>query len=95
MEVQANQAVGDVRGRDAPGDDLLVVDDDEHVRARCAGCSPREGPGLDAPGPEAALAVLSAEAGPGGRLRLPDAGMSGVEFLRFVKDRWPRISASC
>jgi two-component system NtrC family sensor kinase len=71
---------------------LLIVDDDEHVRRalrrvlRRARCKI-----LDAPEAQTALEIMTAE-----RVhvvvsdyRMP--GMSGVEFLRIVKERWPRI----
>jgi len=71
---------------------LLIVDDDEHVRRalrrvlRRARCRI-----LDAPEAQTALEIMTAE-----RVhvvvsdyRMP--GMSGVEFLRIVKDRWPRV----
>jgi two-component system, NtrC family, sensor kinase len=71
---------------------LLVVDDDDNVRRalrrvlRRTRCRV-----LDAPEAQSALGVLEQE-----RVqvvisdyRMP--GMSGVEFLRVVKDRWPRI----
>jgi len=71
---------------------LLVVDDDEHVRRalrrvlRRAKCRI-----LDAPDAAAALELLAAEPIQVvvSDYRMP--GMSGVEFLRVVKDRWPRI----
>jgi two-component system NtrC family sensor kinase len=71
---------------------LLVVDDDEHVRRALKRVLKRSGCLLlDAPHAEAGLEVLARE-----RVhvvisdyRMP--GMSGVEFLRVVKERWPRI----
>ncbi len=92
MELQANHAVADARGEPRPETTVLVVDDDEHVRRalrrvlRRAKCRI-----VDAPDAEAALAVLSAEPVQVvvSDYRMP--GMSGVEFLRAVKDRWPRI----
>ncbi|MFT3914681.1 MAG: ATP-binding protein [Anaeromyxobacteraceae bacterium] len=71
---------------------LLIVDDDEHVRRalrrvlRRARCRI-----LDAPEAQSALEIMTAE-----RVhvvvsdyRMP--GMSGVEFLRIVKERWPKV----
>jgi two-component system NtrC family sensor kinase len=70
----------------------LIVDDDEHVRRalrrvlRRARCHI-----VDAPDAAAGLLVLEREAVHVvvSDYRMP--GMSGVEFLRVVKDRWPRI----
>jgi two-component system NtrC family sensor kinase len=71
---------------------LLIVDDDEHVRRalrrvlRRARCRI-----VDAPEAQRALEIMAAE-----RVqvvvsdyRMP--GMSGVEFLRIVKERWPKV----
>jgi two-component system, NtrC family, sensor kinase len=71
---------------------LLIVDDDEHVRRalrrvlRRARCRI-----LDAPEGQTALEILGREAVQVvvSDYRMP--GMSGIEFLRIVKDRWPRI----
>jgi two-component system NtrC family sensor kinase len=71
---------------------LLIVDDDEHVRRalrrvlRRARCRI-----LDAPEAQTALDVLAREPVQVvvSDYRMP--GMSGVEFLRAVKERWPRI----
>jgi two-component system NtrC family sensor kinase len=71
---------------------VLIVDDDEHVRRalkrvlRRARCRL-----LDAPDADAALAMLEAEPVHVvvSDYRMP--GMSGVEFLRIVKERWPRV----
>ncbi len=71
---------------------ILVVDDDEHVRRalkrvlKRARCHLHEAPDADG-----ALALLAVE--PVHVIvsdyRMP--GMSGVEFLRVVKERWPRV----
>ena len=71
---------------------LLIVDDDDNVRRalrrvlRRARCRI-----LDAADGAAALAVLAVEPVQVvvSDYRMP--GMNGVEFLRAVKDRWPRI----
>ena len=71
---------------------ILVVDDDEHVRRalrralRRAHCRVSE-----APDAGVALAILAKEQVHVvvSDFRMP--GMSGIEFLRNVKERWPRI----
>ena len=71
---------------------LLVVDDDDNVRRalrrvlRRARCRV-----VDAPDAAAALAVVEREPVQVivSDYRMP--GLSGVEFLRIVKERWPRI----
>jgi two-component system NtrC family sensor kinase len=75
-----------------PETTLLVVDDDDNVRRalkrvlRRTRCRV-----LDAPDAEGALTVLEGEAVHVivSDYRMP--GMSGVEFLRLVKERWPRV----
>jgi two-component system NtrC family sensor kinase len=83
--------------RDVPHDTvpeatLLVVDDDDNVRRalrrvlRRTRCRV-----LDVPDAERAIGTLEAEPVQVviSDYRMP--GMSGVEFLRIVKERWPRI----
>ncbi len=91
-----DSSTSDVRpepsGEALPETSLLVVDDDEHVRRalrrvlRRTRCRV-----LDAPDAEGALAILEREPVHVvvSDYRMP--GMSGVEFLRVVKERWPRI----
>jgi two-component system NtrC family sensor kinase len=76
----------------APDTTLLVVDDDDNVRRalrrvlRRTRCRV-----LDAPDASAALAILGEHPVQVvvSDYRMP--GLSGVEFLRAVKERWPRI----
>ncbi len=71
---------------------VLIVDDDEHVRRalkrvlKRARCRLHEAPDADG-----ALAFLTVEPVHVvvSDYRMP--GMSGVEFLRVVKERWPRV----
>ncbi len=82
----------EVRGEPAAATNILVVDDDEHVRRalrrvlRRARCRV-----LDAPDAGAALEILAAEPIQVVVTDYRMPGMSGVEFLRAVKERWPRI----
>jgi two-component system NtrC family sensor kinase len=87
------QPRGNVGAGDLPSQTtLLVVDDDEHVRRalgrvlRRAGC-----PVVEAADADAALAILEREPVQVvvSDFRMP--GMSGIDLLRRVKDRWPRI----
>jgi two-component system NtrC family sensor kinase len=88
----SSQTDREIRGGPPSETNLLVVDDDEHVRRalrrvlRRSKCRV-----LDAPDAAAALEILSAEPIQVvvSDYRMP--GMSGVEFLRVVKERWPRI----
>src|SRR6266511_3592600 len=71
---------------------ILVVDDDEHVRRALKRVLKRARCRLyEAPDADGALALLAVE--PVHVIvsdyRMP--GMSGVEFLRVVKERWPRV----
>ncbi|HET7753350.1 MAG TPA: ATP-binding protein [Anaeromyxobacteraceae bacterium] len=71
---------------------LLLVDDDEHVRRALKRVLKRSGCRLlDAPDAEEALRTLAREPVQVvvSDYRMP--GMSGVEFLRVVKERWPGI----
>ena len=76
-----------------PGEaSVLIVDDDEHVRRALKRVLKRARARLhEAPDAEAALAILAVEPVHVviSDYRMP--GMSGVEFLRVVKDRWPRV----
>ena len=71
---------------------VLIVDDDEHVRRALKRVLKRAGCQLhEAPDAEHALALLAVEPVHVvvSDYRMP--GMSGVEFLRVVKDRWPKV----
>jgi len=86
---QSEQAPGALRARETA---LLVVDDDEHVRRALKRVLKRSGCRLlEAADADAALALIALD--PVHVIvsdyRMP--GMSGVEFLRVVKERWPRV----
>ncbi|HEX9288007.1 MAG TPA: ATP-binding protein [Anaeromyxobacteraceae bacterium] len=71
---------------------VLIVDDDEHVRRALKRVLKRARCQLyEAPDADAALALLTVEPVHVvvSDYRMP--GMSGVEFLRVVKERWPRV----
>jgi two-component system NtrC family sensor kinase len=71
---------------------LLIVDDDEHVRRALRRVLRRSRCRIvDVAEAQAALEILAREPVQVviSDYRMP--GMSGVEFLRVVKDRWPRI----
>jgi two-component system NtrC family sensor kinase len=88
----ASQLGRDVLAETLPEPTLLVVDDDENIRRALRRVLRRTRSRiLDVPDAERALAILERE-----RVqviisdyRMP--GMSGVEFLRVVKERWPGI----
>src|SRR5512142_2736896 len=91
LEAQASPA-GPVSTDPSTETTLLVVDDDDNVRRalkrvlRRARCRV-----VDAPDAQGALAVLEREPVQVvvSDYRMP--GLSGIEFLRIVKERWPRI----
>ena len=80
-----------------PGEaSVLIVDDDEHVRRALKRVLKRARARLhEAPDAEAALAILAVEPVHVviSDYRMP--GMSGVEFLRVVKDRWDLGCCEC
>ena len=88
----ASQIRPDPRGEAQPEAGLLVVDDDDNVRRALKRVLRRMRCRVfDAPDAETALAVMEREPVQVvvSDYRMP--GMSGVEFLRIVKERWPRI----
>jgi two-component system, NtrC family, sensor kinase len=90
VEVQATPA--GTKPSETPETTLLVVDDDENVRRALNRVLRRTRCRIvDAPDAAGALAVLDREPVQVvvSDYRMP--GLSGVEFLRTVKERWPRI----
>ena len=91
MEARPQMGCSDP-ARGSPTASLLLVDDDEHVRRALKRVLKRSGCRLlDAPDAEEGLRLLEQEQVHAviSDYRMP--GMSGVEFLRIVKERWPRI----
>ena len=91
VEVQES-ADGTPQPDPAPQTTLLVVDDDDNVRRALRRVLRRTRCRIvDAPDAAGALALLEQEPIQVvvSDYRMP--GMSGVEFLRVVKERWPRI----
>jgi two-component system NtrC family sensor kinase len=92
MDAQVKQPAADPGQGAAPEAVLLIVDDDEHVRRALKRVLRRSRCRIvDAPEAQTALELLAREPVQVvvSDYRMP--GMSGVEFLRIVKDRWPRI----
>src|SRR5919205_4503650 len=92
MQPEIHAELREGRDRSARETSLLVVDDDDHVRRALKRVLKRaQCRLLEAADANAAVALLDAEPVHVvvSDYRMP--GMSGVEFLRVVKDRWPRV----
>jgi two-component system NtrC family sensor kinase len=92
MDPQLEKPAEEIRPDSAPESTLLIVDDDEHVRRALRRVLRRSRCRLlEAAEARTALEILASRPVHVvvSDYRMP--GMTGVEFLRVVKNRWPRI----